>query len=291
MSPPHGASPSNPSDRSQPVAHTWASATIAAAPAAQPSDLIAVLLAASLAAPASWTPDLVDPRQRVLAALVEELSRSQESLRLHGHEAPYFLAYAVRGVTTQEVGAKYGAVFLDNSRRERRLQAEVRVGSYEFDNSGPQEMFDFDSADSGYNAGREARLDDDPGALRNAVWLLTDDLYKKSLSAYLKKKGKEVYRPDDPERPSSFSRETPRVEVLPPQPHPFDREGWKAELRAQTERLRAHPELFDSHIRVAVDHEEREFASTEGTRLVTEHVIYGMHVQAWTRAADGMLLD
>jgi len=127
--------------------------------------------------------------------------------------------------------------------------------------------------------------------LRNAVWLLTDDLYKKSLSAYLKKKGKEVYRPDDPERPSSFSRETPKVEVLEPAPHPFDREAWKSELRAQTERLRAHPELFDSHIRVAVDHEEREFSSTEGTRLVTEHVIYGMHVQAWTRAADGMLLD
>src|SRR2546423_5121198 len=182
--------------------------------------MMAVLLAASLAAPPSWTPNLEDPRQRVLAALVEELQRSQESLRLRGHESPYFLSYAVRGVSTQEVGAKYGAIFLDNSRRERRLQADVRVGSYEFDNSGPQEMFDFDAADSGYNAGREAPLDDDPDALRNAVWLLTDDLYKKSLSAYLKKKGKEVYRPDDPDRPASFSRETPQVEVLPAQPHP-----------------------------------------------------------------------
>ncbi|MFL5442366.1 MAG: TldD/PmbA family protein [Myxococcales bacterium] len=253
--------------------------------------MIAVLLAASVAAPPSFTPNLEDPRQRVLAALVQELQRSQESLKLRGHEAPYFLSFAVRGVTTEEVGAKYGAVFLDNSRRERRLAADVRVGTYEFDNSGSQEIFDFESADSGYNAGREAPLDDDPDALRNAVWLLTDDLYKKSLSAYLKKKGKEVYRPDDPDRPASFSRETPQVEVAAPLPHPFDRAAWKKELRAQTERLRAHPELFDSHIRVAVDHEEREFASTEGTRLVTEHVVYGIHVQAWTRAPDGMLLD
>src|SRR5207253_2762359 len=79
--------------------------------------MIAVLFAASLAAPPSWTPNLEDPRQRVLAALVEELTRSQESLKLRGHEAPYFLSYAVRGVSTQEVGAKYGAVFLDNARR------------------------------------------------------------------------------------------------------------------------------------------------------------------------------
>src|SRR5207245_2173309 len=81
-------------------------------------------------------------------------------------------------------------------RRDRRLQVDVRVGSYEFDNTGSQEMFEFDGQDSGYTAGREAPLDGDPAALRNSLWLLTDDLYKKALSAYLKKKGKAVYRPD-----------------------------------------------------------------------------------------------
>src|SRR5207244_2509728 len=247
----------------------------------------ALLLCSLLAA----APDRNDPRQRVLSALVEELSRSQKDLRIRGHEAPYFLSYSVRGSEAREVGAKYGAIFLDHVRRERRLQVDVRVGSYEFDNTGSQEMFDFDGQDSGYSAGREAPLDDDPAALRNALWLLTDDLYKKSLSAYLKKKGKEVYRPDDPERPPSFSREAPRVDVMPPAAHGFDREAWKRELRDQTDRLREHPEIFDSQIRAGVDHEEREFASTEGTRLVTERVIYGLHVQAWARAPDGMLLE
>src|SRR5229473_2725226 len=211
--------------------------------------LLACLLASTApAAPAAaWTPDANDPRQRMLAALVEELDRSRKSLMLRGHEAPYFL-------------------------------------SYEFDNTGSQEMFDFDGSDSGYSAGREAPLDEDPAALRNAIWLLTDESYKKSLSAYLKKKGKEVYRPDDPDRPPSFSRESASVEVGPALPHPFDREAWKREAREQTARLRAHPELFDSQLRVWADHELREFASTEGTRLVTEHVIYGLHVQAWARA-------
>ncbi|MFL5431552.1 MAG: TldD/PmbA family protein, partial [Myxococcales bacterium] len=65
--------------------------------------MIAVLLAASVAAPPSFTPNLEDPRQRVLAALVQELQRSQESLKLRGHEGPYFLSFAVRGVTTEEV--------------------------------------------------------------------------------------------------------------------------------------------------------------------------------------------
>src|SRR5207237_8035108 len=43
--------------------------------------------------------------------------------------------------------------------------------------------------------------------------------------------------------------------------------------------------------RAGVDREEREMASTEGARLITERVIYGLHVQAWARAPDGMLLE
>src|SRR3954464_15111181 len=191
-----------------------------------------------LAAAVAFTPDPKDPRQKMLAAMAEELTRAHQSLQLSGHETPYFLSYAVRGIDTEEVGSKYGAVFLDHTRHERRLQVDVRVGNYAFDNTGQQELFDFEGTDSGYNPGREAPIDDDPAALRNALWLLTDDHYKKSLSAYLKKKGKKVYRPDDPDMPPSLSREDPNVSIDPPAPHPFDQEMWKRETRAQTERLK-----------------------------------------------------
>jgi len=249
------------------------------------------MLSLLLAAAVAFTPDPKDPRQRQLAAMAEELERAHKSLQLRGHEAPYFLSYAVRGMDTEEIGAKYGAVFIDRHRRDKRLQVDVRVGSYQFDNTGSPEMFEFEGSDSGYSAGREAPLDDDPAALRNALWLLTDETYKKALSAFLKKKGKQVYRPDDPETPPSFSREELQVAVDPAVPFPFDRASWGRELRTQTERLGAHPELFDSQMRASVDHEEREFASSEGTRLVTERVIYALHVQAWARAPDGMLLE
>ena len=249
------------------------------------------MLSLLLAAAVAFQPDPKDPRQRQLAAMAEELQRAHKSLQLRDHEAPYFISYAVRGITTQEVGAKYGAVFVDRRRRDKRLQVDVRVGSYQFDNTGSPEMFEFDGTDSGYAAGREAPLDDDPSSLRNALWLLTDESYKKALSAFLKKKGKQVYRPDDPETPPSFSREEPRVSIDPPLAVSFDRSAWTRELRSQTQRLGAHPELFDSQMRVSADHEEREFASSEGTWLVTERVIYALHVQAWARAPDGMLLE
>ena len=78
-----------------------------------------------LAAAAAFQPDLRDPRQRMLSALAQELDRAHDNLRLRGHEAPYFVSYAVRGIDTDEVGGKYGAVFLEHHRHERRLHVDV----------------------------------------------------------------------------------------------------------------------------------------------------------------------
>jgi len=259
-----------------------------ASPAAGGSD--SAQATASAVAP-DWQPDLSDPRQKMLSALVDELQRAQRGLKMKGQEAPYFLGYAVRGITSQEIGGKYGALYLDSARRERRVQVDVRVGSYEFDNTGAQEMFDLDAGDTAYQAGREGPIDADGPALRNSLWLLTDEAYKKSLNAYLKKKAKEIYKVDDPNRPQSFSREEPQVAVESPKARPFDKQAWVAEVRRQTSRLQKHTELFDSQMRVGVEHEERELATSEGTRLITESVIYGLHVQAFARAPDGMLLE
>jgi TldD protein len=256
--------------------------------------MLALALASLLAVaehPPAWQPDPNDGRQVLLGSLVQEMERAHQKLRLNDHETPYFVGYAVRGLEAQEVGAKYGALFLDTHRRERRLQVDVRVGTYEFDNTGAQEMFDLDQGDTAYAAGRDAPIDQDGTALRNSLWLLTDEAYKKALSAYLKKKGKEIYKVDDPNRPFSFTREKPQQAVDAPRQHPFDKPAWTAEVRRVTSRLRDHVELFDSQMRVGVEHEERELANTEGTRLVTESVIYGLHVQAYARAPDGMLLE
>ncbi len=266
--------------------------------------LAAVLLAAPPVLsnpPPAFHADAKDPRQLILGALGDELDRSLKELKLRDHEAPYFVAGAVRGVDSEELAAKYGAIFVDGEKRERHLSVDVRVGSYELDNTGNAEMFDFDAADSGYAAGREAPLDQleggraplgDPAlALRNSVWLLADESYKHALAAYLKKKGKEIYRPDDPQRPPSLSREPAVVHIAPPLAAPFDRALWRNELARESARLAKRVELFDSNLRAGVDRQERLIANTEGTRIVSEQAIYSLHAMAWARAPDGMLLE
>ncbi len=76
-----------------------------------------------------------------------------------------------------------------------------------------------------------------------------------------------------------------------PLPFPFDRARWGAVVRDATALFRAHPDVFDSAVKVTAEKHVRWFSSSEGAGLVTERTLYGLHVQAVARAPDGQLLE
>jgi TldD protein len=233
-----------------------------------------------------------DPRQGLLDAMAAELARNQQQLQLKGHETPYFMSYQLKDYDQYSIGARYGALFSDAASHDRRLSADVRVGTYEFDSSVPEEMdFLVSTKGTSYYARPEAPIDDSPMALRTALWLLTDEKYKSALAQFLKKKGEDVYTVEDPKRPPSFSKEKPNVFTQAPVAFPFDRERWRRVSRELSARFTTHPELFDSDVRITADKVVRLFVSSEGSRIVTEETLYGLHVTAMTRADDGQLLD
>lgn len=247
--------------------------------------MTALALALLAAAPA-------DARLTLLDAMAAELARHRQELHLKDDQGPYFVSYQLEDFDQHELTARYGALFADNAFRERALAVDVRVGSYAFDSSrGDARDLAYSTRGTSHLAHQAAPLDDSPAALRTALWLLTDEKYKAALFDFLKKKGDEVYAVDDPKRAPSFAREPPHTFVGPPRPFPFARERWAAFARELSGRLAAQPELFDSEVRVTADKVVRCFVSTEGSRLVTEETRYAVHVAAFTRAADGQLLD
>jgi predicted Zn-dependent protease len=244
----------------------------------------ALLAALLLAAP--------DPRLTVLDAMAHELDRSSSRLQLDGYERPFFVGYQVRDVTAREVRGRYGALTDDLSRHDRSLYVDVRVGSYQLDSSGSAEdMLVLGGDQPSWNAPREGPVDDAPEALRNALWLLTDEKYKEALAGYLKKRSREVYRLGDPGRAPSFSREAPVRHVDAPLAFPFDAERWRLAVRQTSAAFQAHPEVFDAQVRVTAERQIRWLATSEGTRLVTERILYAVHLTAVSRAEDGQLLD
>ena len=241
---------------------------------------------------AEAAPTPADPRLKMLDAMTQELERSHTQLKMGDHPPPYFISYQVKDTEQRALGARYGAVFEDESERLRLISTDVRVGSYAFDNSMDEEHdFNFSTKGTSYLSRKNGPLDDDPAALRTALWLITDERYKAALFNYLKKKGEDVYTVTDPKRPPSFTQEPPQKYIQPPLPFGFQRARWDPLVRKLSLRLGNVPQLFDSDVKVTADRTIRSFVSTEGARLLTEDVLYGVHITAVTRADDGQLLD
>ncbi|MDP3152907.1 MAG: TldD/PmbA family protein [Archangium sp.] len=233
-----------------------------------------------------------DPRLDLLDAMVEEINRNQVELKLRENRGPYFIGYQLKDYDSREVMARYGALFQDATHRDRKISVDVRVGEYGFDSSIGDELdLSFSLKGTSYLARKSAPLDDSPAALRTALWLLTDEKYKQALFNYLKKKGDDVYSVEDPKRPPSFSKESPEVQVGVRAPFVFSRDRWVAFSREVSSRLAGEKAFFDSEVRISGDKVVRYFVNTEGTRIVTEDTLYGVHVQVYTRADDGQLLE
>lgn len=233
-----------------------------------------------------------DPRLDLLEAMVAEVDRSHQSLTLKENPAPYFVGAQVKDYLHHEIGAKYGALFADAQERERKLFADVRVGSYEFDSSVGEELdFSFSLKGTSFFAPKQGPLDDSPTALRTALWLVIDEKYKSALFNYLKKKGEDVYTVDAPGRAPSFTKQEREMFVGPRAPYSFSRERWIALAKSLSKRLAGEKAFFDSEVRVSGDKVVRHYASSEGTRIVTEETLFSVRVSAVTRAEDGQLLD
>jgi predicted Zn-dependent protease len=232
-----------------------------------------------------------DPRLAVLDAMGQELERTAGTLRLEAYDPPYFVGFQVRESSTVELAARAGALVTDASRRDRRLAVDLRVGSHEFDSSGGDDVMVIGGDAPPWSAPREAPLDGDPVALRQALWLVADERYKEALVNLLRKRSREVHRPNDPGRAPSFSREAPVRHVGPSLPLALDAGRWRRALRDASAAFRDQPHVFDSQVHLTADRQIRWLATSEGTRLVTEQRLYAVHVLASARAPDGQLLE
>ncbi|MCA9560085.1 MAG: TldD/PmbA family protein [Myxococcales bacterium] len=245
------------------------------------------LLAAPLA-PAAASAAKADQRRALLDAMAAELGRSRAELRIDDQPPPYYIGYRLVDARSIVVEARFGALVQDDDRHERKVAVDVRVGDYRFDSSPTDDELSFVEL-TGFRPTKTAPLDDDPAALRAMLWLQTDQQYKQALSTYLRKQARKVTRveKDIP----SFSRVEPAQHVDPPQQLSVDRDAWRAAARALSAKFRGDKHLLDGTVRFSAEQRRVFLVTTEGTRLIREHVLYSVAFEGVARAPDGLLLE
>jgi TldD protein len=229
------------------------------------------------------------PRDSVLEVMDRELRRSMEGFRIPGSPRPYYMHYALRRVHSLRLRAAYGSLTRARETTSATLYADVRVGSHAFDNvldAGLDQRADErESADW-----IEAPDDLDLAALQVGLWKLGQLRFDEALQDYYDHKKARVseYLRDEVE---AFTYETPIVHREDLKSQPFPRQVWETNLREISRRFLDHPEVYDPFLSITAERVHRWFASTEGTRVVTEDVYFEVDLAGWVLSEDGVYTE
>lgn len=244
-----------------------------------------VLLSAQLFYGQSATPS-PDP---VMRAMNDELERSVAELQFKDLEKPYFIQYILIDQDQYRASATFGSLTASNQSQARYIQAQVRVGDYNFDNSEFATGGGFQGPPpSGVVA--STVFENDYDRIRHALWLVTDAAYKQSVEqlarkrAFVENKVKGEQIPD-------FSKENAITAVTSRQaPVKIDKGRWEKQLREWSAIFKQFPEIQQSSVVVQSTLTHRYLVNSEGTRTLQPSLIVSVEVEAGTEAPDGMRL-
>jgi hypothetical protein len=223
----------------------------------------------------------------VLKAMLEELDRSVSQLQLPGFAKPFFIQYRIEEVEDYSTKADFGSSEGSQHAHQRVARVTVRVGDYKTDSSGGR----------GDGALELAALDDDPIALRSALWSATDTAYKSALAAYAQKQAA-LKQVQTPPQADDFSHEKPLISLAEPVALNVDADAWAGRMARASALYRKDPlaragegnvqySTAQFHGRVTTTW----LATNEGTIVRKTAQEYQEVFAVGTQAPDGMRLD
>lgn len=223
-------------------------------------------------------------------AMSDELARSMAQLRLDTLQKPYFIAYRVDEFDRIAATASLGGLVRSQQGRTRRLEVEVRVGDYAFDNTNffgmPEGGF---SMLRGFGLSDALPLDDDYQVIRRQLWLATDQAYKAAVEE-LSQKRAALQNQTAAEQVPDFSRESVVTNAdVTPAPR-MDRGDVESLVRALSALFREMPEISRSQVTWNGVVRRTRYVNSEGTTFERISPWVALHVDASTQASDGMPL-
>jgi TldD protein len=222
----------------------------------------------------------------MLQAMQTELEREKAQLLLPGMERPYFIEYRLDDMNTYEAIANYGALTREEANHQRVVRVTVRVGDYSVDNSSSRGDGTIDIAPS----------DNDPEALRYALWTATDAAYKNALRAYSAKQAA-LKQFQSAQTHQDFAQAKPVVHIAPPVTLDLDRKEWKRRIieasglfatDAEVRGFAKDVQYSTANVRAIAMN--RYLVNSEGTVLRQGYTGYNGAISVGGQASDGMLL-
>jgi TldD protein len=220
----------------------------------------------------------------LLHAMQTELAREQSQLVIPGLQRPYFMEYRLEDIATYDAVANYGALTTESTGHQRVVRVEVRIGDYATDSSSAR----------GDGSLELAPGDNDPDALKFALWTATDEAYKNALRAYATKLASLKHFQSSPTA-NDFTPARPVTLIEPLASLDLDRTEWKRRIVAASGLFATDPQtrsfanaIQSSTASVSGIVVNRYTVDTDGTVLRHGYAGYADSIAVAGQAPDGM---
>jgi predicted Zn-dependent protease len=223
----------------------------------------------------------------VIDILKAELSRNVEVLKRQPVPA-YYAAYTLHDLRRTQIFASFGAIDRSYDNRQRFATVEVRVGDYQLDNTHP--IRGDVRALSPRLLQVSLPLSDEEKPIRLALWRATDRSYKQASEALTRVRTNVAAKVQDDNPAPDFSREEKQEHSGSAASYSLDTDAWEARMRRVSAIFSEDPLVLRSQVSLTVEADNRYYANSEGSQIVTGRVRGRIFIQGVTKAEDGMEL-
>jgi TldD protein len=230
----------------------------------------------------------VDP---ALSAMRQELDRS---MRNFGKVPlpPYFLSYQLTDNRAVNVSASFGTLISTSDQTTRVLDVDIRVGDFKLDSTHPMREQTESSTEQMTDRLDVPRipLDDDPLALRTALWQATEERYRHAVERLQQVQANVQVKVAQEDQSADFSHENAAVYSEPIADFSVNKQVWEKNLRDLTKPFAEHKEILESNANFSAEIETRRYVNSDGTQVRMSTPFYRLSISATAKADDGMEL-
>jgi predicted Zn-dependent protease len=201
---------------------------------------------------------------------------------------PYFMSYSITEQNSDRITATFGKIESDISTKKRILDIDLRVGSYQLDNTHiiRGAAFSFGSGRASF----ELPLENDEASLRQTIWHATDQTYKTAIEKYEKALTNKAVKVKEEDSSADFSQEKPSKYIQQPAFVNYNKAEWQEKLRRLSALFIGKDWIYDCNVILQFDQNVEYFLSSEGSEVQLFEPYFRIMVIAKTKADDGMSL-
>jgi TldD protein len=230
----------------------------------------------------------VNAQDSLMNILKKELNREVEGFK-NAENPPYFIEYRVDDINSYSLGSSFGSLVRCNYQRGRILNAMIKVGDYELDNTHEIEG----------NANPMAQLfaiplpiENKPEAIQQTIWDITNRAYKQAMSTYYTIQNNEKIM-NNPDKLSDFSKESPVQYFEPPLSETeikFDSSEWIKLIKKYSEPFLTDDSIFSGEAVLSFYIDRKYLVNSEGSSIVQNNIYTQLQINGSIKTSGGSIL-